>query len=296
MDVQDSAEPEANWLSIQVEAPPQAWDAIASLLIEAGCAGVQLCDQPPRVVGYLSEEQTDRVPSLQERLHHLGDYDLPPVIAVHIQPVTEQDWHTLWRRHFRSRRFGARLRVQPSWSKRKPQEGELLIQLDPGLAFGTGSHPTTALCLELLDAYVRPGMRVADLGTGTGILAIACAKLEAREVVAVDNDPLSVQIAEANAQRNGVGHQIQVLLGDGWDALQGTFDLIACNIISTFHLQTASRIPEFLADGGYYLASGVIGRNWREVRRAIEQQGGLNLLEVRKRRTWVAGMFQRASA
>ncbi len=296
MEVREGAEPETSWLSIQVEAPPQAWDAIASVLIESGCSGVQLCDQPPRVVGYLPEEQTDRVPHLQERLYHLGDYGLPPVIAVHIQPVTERDWHTLWRRYFRSRRFGTRLRVQPSWSKRKPQPGELLIQLDPGLAFGTGSHPTTALCLELLDAYVRPGMRVADLGTGTGILAIACAKLGAREVVAVDNDPLSVQIAEANAQRNGVAHQVQVLLGDGWDALQGTFDLVACNIISTFHLQTASRLPEFLEVGGYYLASGVIGRNWREVRRAIEREGGLNLLEVRKRRTWVAGMFCKQSA
>ncbi len=292
----NQAEAEAHWLSIQVQAPPQAWDAIASLLIEAGCAGVQLCDQPPRVVGYLPEEQEACVTTLQEQLSHLHEFDLPPVMAVHILPVSEKDWHALWRRHFRSRRFGTRLRVQPSWSKRKPNPEELLIQLDPGLAFGTGSHPTTALCLELLDTYVRPAMRVADLGTGTGILAIACAKLGASEVVAVDNDPLAVQITEANAQRNGVGQTVQIVLGDGWEGLHGTFDLIACNIISTFHIQTASRIPEFLRAGGYYLASGVIGRNWREVRQAIEQKANLRLLEVRKRRTWVAGMFQRPSA
>lgn len=285
---------EDSWYSIEVEAPPQVWDTIAGILIESGCSGVQLCDKPPRIVAYLPVNDSERVPTIQERLQHLKEFDLPPVSAVHIQPIREKDWHALWRRHFRSKKFGERLRVQPSWSRRKPNPGEIVIPLDPGLAFGTGGHPTTALCLEIIDRWLRPGMRVLDMGTGSGILAIACAKLGASRVLALDNDPLSVQIARENVQRNGVQACVQVEQRDHWYDLGETFDFVACNIISTFHLAHAHSVPALLNEEGYYLASGVIGRNWREVRNAL-LNAGLTLVEFRKRRTWTASLFQKPS-
>ncbi|MCX7688491.1 MAG: 50S ribosomal protein L11 methyltransferase [Fimbriimonadales bacterium] len=283
------------WLSIEVIAPPQVWDTVAAVMIESGCTGVQLCDKPPRLVGYLPETESERVAAIQEKLNRLPQFDLPPVAAVQVQTITEKDWHTLWRRHFRSRKFGQRLRVQPSWSKRKPEPNEQTILLDPGLAFGTGGHPTTALCLEMIDRWLQPGMRVLDMGTGTGILAIACAKLGAARVLAIDNDPLSVQIAQENVMRNGVSERVTVQLRDNWNDLNETFDFIACNIISTFHIANAPTLPPLLAPGGYYLASGVIGRNWREVRQAIEKEG-LTLVEFRKRRTWTASLFQKSAS
>jgi ribosomal protein L11 methyltransferase len=281
------------WLSIRVVAPPPAWDAVAAVLIDSGCAGVELRDQPYSVVAYLPATEEERLPVIEAQLRKLPDYDLPPIHKFEVQPVTEENWHTAWRRYFRSRRFGQRLRVQPSWSRHKPASDEILIQLDPGLAFGTGGHATTAMCLELLERYVRHGMRVADVGTGTGILAIAAAKLGAREVVAVDDDALAVKIAQGNAERNGVADRVRVLEGDGFHALHGTYDLIVCNIISSFLNSTASLVPPLLNAGGVYIVSGTSGRNWRGgVRRAIEG-AGLSLEEVRKRRTWVAAVFRK---
>lgn len=283
----------SEWLSIRVVAPPAAWDAIAAVLIDAGCAGVELREQPYSVIAYLPQSEHERLPEIEARLRQLSEYDLPPISKFEVQPVSPENWHTTWRRYFRSRRFGARLRVQPSWSRYKPRPEELLILLDPGLAFGTGGHPTTALCLELLDRYVQPGMRVADVGTGTGILAIAAAKLGAREVVAVDNDALSVKIAQGNIERNQVGHLVQVYEGDGFNALEGTFDLIVCNIISVFLEANAPKVPPLLNAGGIYIVSGISGRNWRtSVRHAIEAVG-LQVEEVRKRRTWVAAVFRK---
>jgi len=266
---------------------------VAAVLIDSGCAGVELRDQPYSVVAYLPATEEERLPVIEAQLRKLPDYDLPPIHKFEVQPVTEENWHTAWRRYFRSRRFGQRLRVQPSWSRYKPAPHEILVQLDPGLAFGTGGHATTAMCLELLERYVRHGMRVADVGTGTGILAIAAAKLGAREVVAVDDDALAVKIAQGNAERNGVADRVRVLEGDGFHALHGTYDLIVCNIISSFLNSTASLVPPLLNAGGIYIVSGTSGRNWRGgVRRAIEG-AGLSLEEVRKRRTWVAAVFRK---
>ncbi|OYT68875.1 MAG: 50S ribosomal protein L11 methyltransferase [Armatimonadetes bacterium JP3_11] len=284
----------SEWLSIRVVAPPPAWDAIAAVLMDSGCAGVELRDQPYGVVAYLPQSEQERLPAIEAQLRRLPEYNLPPIHKFEVQPVTEQNWHTAWRRYFRSRRFGRRIRVQPSWSRYKPSPDEVLIQLDPGLAFGTGGHATTALCLELLEKYLQPGMRVADVGTGTGILAIAAAKLGAREVLAVDNDELAVKVAQGNIERNGVAERVRAQVGDGFNALEGVFDLIVCNIISGFLVASAPQAPLRLKTGGVYLISGTSGRNWRgSVRRAIES-AGLQLEETRKRRTWVAAVFRKS--
>jgi len=283
----------SEWLSIRVVAPPPAWDAIAAVLIDSGCAGVELRDQPYSVVAYLPQSEQGRLPEIEAQIRRLPEYNLPPIHKFEVQPVTEQNWHTVWRRYFRSRRFGQRIRVQPSWSRHKPSPDEVLIQLDPGLAFGTGGHATTALCLELLEKYLLPGMRVADVGTGTGILAIAAAQLGAQEVLAVDNDELAVKVAHGNIVRNGVAERVRVQVGDGFNALEGVFDLIVCNIISGFLIASAPQVPPRLRTGGVYLISGTSGRNWRGgVRRAIES-AGLHLEEARKRRTWVAAVFRK---
>ncbi|MCS6919133.1 MAG: 50S ribosomal protein L11 methyltransferase [Fimbriimonadales bacterium] len=283
----------SEWLSIRVVAPPPAWDAIAAVLIDSGCAGVELREQPYSVVAYLPQSEQGQLSVIEQQLQRLPEYELPPIQKFEVQPVSEQNWHTAWRRYFRSRRFGARLRVQPSRSRHKPAPDEILIQLDPGLAFGTGGHATTALCLELLEGYVQRGMRVADVGAGTGILAIAAAKLGAREVIAIDDDALAVKIAQANIERNGVANCVQAHVGDGFHALQGTFDLIVCNIISGFLIASAPQVPPLLRAGGVYIVSGTSGRNWRGgVRKAIES-AGLQLEEARKRRTWVAAVFRK---
>ncbi|MDW8051219.1 MAG: 50S ribosomal protein L11 methyltransferase [Armatimonadota bacterium] len=283
----------SEWLSIRVVVPPAAQEAVAAVLIDSGCTGVEVRERPHSVIAYLPSEESARLPQIEARLQQLPTYDLPAVRKLEVQPVTEQNWHTVWRRYFRSRRFGTRLRVQPSWSRHKPNADEILVILDPGLAFGTGGHPTTALCLELLERYVQPDSRVADIGTGTGILAIAAAKLGAREVIAVDNDATAVSVAQANVERNGVASIVRVCEGDGFNALEGTFDLIVCNVISSFLEATAPQVPNYLNPNGVYIISGTSGRNWRKGVRPSIEAAGLKLEEKRKRRVWVAAVFRK---
>lgn len=280
------------WLQIRVEATLTTLAAIAAAMERLGCQGVELQDSPLVVVGYLPEEHQARLASFATHLEHFPDFGLPAVPPPQVTLVKAESWQKGWRRFFRSRRIGARIRVQPNWSKCRPQPGEIVIYLDPGLAFGTGSHPTTALCLELLQVYLRSGDRVADLGTGTGILAIAAAKLGAREVWAVDNDPLAVLVAQENIQNNRVAHQVRVVQGEGWQGLQGKFDLVLCNILSSFLVQTAPQVPLYLEENGLYLVSGVIHQNWREVEHAL-QSVGLQVVELRKRKQWVAAVYQK---
>lgn len=280
------------WLRICVDAPPPAWDAVAVAMERMGCQGVELLDAPTAVVGYLPPGDAQKVQELANHLKRFPEFGLPEAGPPRTEVVDGRTWQQAWKRFFRSRRIGERIRVQPTWSRKKPLPGEITLYLDPGLAFGTGSHPTTALCLELLQTYLQPGDRVADVGTGTGILSVAALKLGAAEVQAVDNDPVAICVAEENAERNGVQEGFQLREGDGWHALTGQFNLILCNIISSYLIRTALQVPGFLLPGGYYLVSGSIRANWREVDRAI-QGAGLQPVEICTRRQWVAGIYRR---
>ena len=146
---------------------------------------------------------------------HLGQ--MRPVGALKVQQLEEEDWANAWKQHYNTQRVGERTVIVPSWLDYEAEPDEIVLNLDPGMAFGTGLHPTTQLCLRLLEQHARPRQRTLDLGTGSGILAIAAAKLGAGPVVALDNDPIAVEAASANVARNGVegsgAGQVHVALG-----------------------------------------------------------------------------------
>ena len=179
--------------------------------------------------------------------------------------------------------IGSRLAVVPSWQQYDTDRVKLI--LDPGLAFGTGGHETTSLCLEALDEQVRGGERVLDIGTGSGILAIAALKLGAGSAEGVDIDPVAVRTAGENAALNGVADKLTVLVGDLSDKASGRYDIITANIVANAIISLAPAVPGLMAENATFIASGIIDSRKDEVIAALEA-AGLTVQEVKEKRGW----------
>lgn len=198
--------------------------------------------------------------------------------AVSARMVDEEDWAESWKEHFHVERFGERIVVVPSWRAYEPRDGDAVITLDPGMAFGTGQHETTRMCLEAIERAVRPETRVLDVGCGSGILSIAAAKLGAREVLAVDVDANCVRITEENARANGVDGVVRAREGSagaGWpfEMPAAGFDVIVANIIARVIVELAPALVRALAADGRLIVSGIIGEREAETSAALEAAG-----------------------
>lgn len=211
--------------------------------------------------------------------------------TVETEGVEQEDWQNGWRKYYHPMEIGRRLAVVPSWQEYETERTKLV--LDPGLAFGTGGHETTWLCLEALDRLVRGGERVLDIGTGSGILAIAALKLGAAAAEGVDIDPVAVRTAGENAALNGVADRLTVLVGDLSDKASGAYQLITANIVANAIISLAPAVPGLLAEGGAFIASGIIDTRRDEVAAAL-QAAGLTVREVREKRGWECMICTRA--
>ena len=212
--------------------------------------------------------------------------------TVETEGVEQEDWQNGWRKYYHPMEIGSRLAVVPSWQqydtdrvKDQLDTDRVKLILDPGLAFGTGGHETTSLCLEALDEQVRGGERVLDIGTGSGILAIAALKLGAASAEGVDIDPVAVRTAGENAALNGVQDKLTVLVGDLSDKASGTYDIITANIVANAILSLAPAVPGLMAEGATFIASGIIDSRKDEVIAGLEK-AGLSVVEVKEKRGW----------
>ena len=197
--------------------------------------------------------------------------------------VEQEDWQNGWRKYYHPMDVGQRLAIVPSWQDYETDRVKLI--LDPGLAFGTGGHETTNLCLEVLDERVKGGERVLDIGTGSGILAIAALKLGAAVAEGVDIDPVAVRTAGENAALNGVADKFTVLVGDLSDKASGQYDIVTANIVANAIMALAPAVPGLMADDAVFIASGIIDSRKDEVIAALEA-AGLAVLEVKEKRGW----------
>lgn len=205
--------------------------------------------------------------------------------------VCEQDWADAWKAYFDVERHGEHIVVVPSWRRFAPSPDDVVIELDPGMAFGTGQHETTRMCLEALERRVTPGSAVLDVGSGSGILSIAAAKLGAREVYALDIDPDCARITAENARLNGVDSIVRARagsLGDAWPFAgppAARFDLIVANIIARPIIDLAADFHAALRPGGRLIASGIIAAREGEVTGALDA-AGLRVDDVRSMGDW----------
>lgn len=245
----------------------------------------ELLDKPRDIVLfhlYFSPEQ-DMAAVLEEM--HARLLTAGVQAAVTQDTVKEEDWATAWKQYYHPIEIGSRLAVVPSWEEYKSDR--VVLRLDPGMAFGTGTHETTWLCLEWLDEVIKGGEDLLDVGTGSGILAIAGLLLGAAHADAVDIDAMAVRTAGENAQRNGVAQNLQVIIGDLAQKIKGTYQVVTANIVADAICRLAPALPVLLAPSGRLITSGIILEKQEAVEQAM-QQAGLQVLEVRKKNGWVA--------
>jgi ribosomal protein L11 methyltransferase len=241
-----------------------------------------------RVTTYLAADDVQSRARLEVGLWHLSQ--LHPIAEPTVRRVEAQDWATAWRQHFTPQAIGPFL-IAPSWCEVQPGPDQHLIRLDPGMAFGTGLHPSTRLCLLALAEAVAPGDAVLDVGTGSGILAIAAARLGAAPVVALDIDPQAVAIALANAAANGV--TLAPVAGRLEDQPPAGFDLVLANLLAPTLVTLAPSLAERTRAGGTLVASGVLSEQAEAVGAALGA-AGFRLAATPESGDWVALVARRA--
>jgi ribosomal protein L11 methyltransferase len=231
-------------------------------------------------VGSETDEQVRRI---EGDLWHLQAFGLSPVGELQRTEIAEEDWANAWKEHFHPLKVG-RVVIKPTWREWDAAPDEIVVELDPGMAFGTGLHPTTQLVLAALQDRVRPGMEILDLGTGSGILAIAAARLGAT-VTALDISEIAVEVARENVQVNGLRDAITVSRGS-IDAVSGRqFDLVFANIIASVLAELAPRLAAALRSGAELLGSGIVDERADLVRAAFTV-AGLTLGEQKREGDW----------
>lgn len=276
------------WIELSVAVHPEAVDAVSNVFQANGTGGVAIHqpvrqdregEEEPQFVGlpvikaYLpvTPDGLERERRIEQDLWHLQAFDLSPVGAMQRTEIDEEDWANGWKEHFHPLRIG-RVVIKPSWREWDPAPDDLVMELDPGMAFGTGLHPTTRLTLATLQRRVRPGMRVLDLGSGSGILAMAAAMLGAR-VEALDISDVAVEVARRNVQANRLADSVTVEQGS-IDAAEGrTYDLLLANIIAGVLIDLAPAMAAALEPEGTLLASGIIEERAQDVRDAFGDAG-----------------------
>jgi len=279
------------WLEISVLTSREAADAVGARLLDLRAGYVEEeTAQGVLLRTYLPDGPSTAAHLEALRQHVLGlrDFglDIGPATLT-VREVEGTDWTEAWKEHFRPFRVG-RFLIRPPWQEADVGEGEIEVVLNPGMAFGTGLHPSTRLCLHALEAHVQGGETVLDLGTGSGILAVAAAKLGARRVLAVDRDPLACAVAAENAQRNRV--EVEVRCGDLLAGIEEPVDVLVMNISAAAVAAVLPEVPSRLKRDGVFIASGFVEE---DVPKLLEgaARSGFRMEQILAQAEWRALVF-----
>lgn len=210
-----------------------------------------------------------------------------------LTPIQEEDWANSWKQYYQPLEINEHLMVCPSWIETKTKPGQIQLKLDPGSAFGTGSHETTALCLRLLTHYIWEGDRdILDLGCGSGILGIAAILLGAESVEALDLDPGAVRVTQENATKNGVSDQLEAHVGSLTEAYQADYSLVLANLLAEVLVELQPQLKARVKPGGYLICSGIVNTKVTQIDEAFEESHW-TLMEHREAQDWIARVYQR---
>lgn len=277
-------------------------ETIAEELVTLLGRGVEMLEDSLTIKAYLLQQETEtQLPQIHDLLHRLIPMELLDHLSIQIRYIENKDWMEEWKKGFQPIRIGRRLIIKPSWIPMNPAADDLVVEIDPGQAFGTGTHATTQLVLEALEDLCDD-MPVAtksllDVGTGTGILAISAAKLGFSTILCIDNDPLAVEAARENSQRNGVEKYVQVSNQD-ISSIGRHFDLILANLDRNTLLSLAKPLIQLLATKGTLILSGILTNQQAEVQACFSGKGMQLIRELQEHSAspeWVCIVMQKAS-
>ncbi|KAA0836608.1 50S ribosomal protein L11 methyltransferase [Bacillus paralicheniformis] len=304
------------WSEICIHTTHEAVEPISNILHEAGASGVVIEDpldlikERENVYGEIYQLDPNDYPDegviikaylpinsflgetvegIKETINNLLLYDIDlGRNKITISEVNEEEWATAWKKYYHPVKISEKFTIVPTWEEYTPvHTDELIIEMDPGMAFGTGTHPTTVLCIQALERYVKEGDSVVDVGTGTGILSIASAMLRAKQVEGYDLDPVAVESARLNSKLNKVSDHIEIKQNNLLDGVEGEKDVIVANILAEVILRFTDQAYSLLKDGGYFITSGIIQQKKQEVKDALVKEG-FTIVEVLSMEDWVS--------
>ncbi|HBG5343444.1 TPA: 50S ribosomal protein L11 methyltransferase [Clostridioides difficile] len=306
-----------NWIEVTIKTTTEAVEPITNILYEQGAGGAVIEDpkdflfqkkneldwdyveeevfkkneeEDVLIKTYVSEEKNvmEFVEIIKQKVLGLKDFGIDiGEGSVSLDQVNEADWANAWKAYYKPTKVGQRVVVKPTWEDYTMQDGDLIIELDPGMAFGTGTHETTSMCIRELEKYVNKDSKVFDIGCGSGILAIAAAKLGAKEVVAVDLDEVAVKVARENVLENKVEKSVSVMHGNLTDVIKDKADVIVANIIADIIKILAKDVQNFMKEDAIFISSGIILDKVEEVKESLIENG-FEIVEVQKLGEWSA--------
>ncbi|KQU17226.1 MULTISPECIES: 50S ribosomal protein L11 methyltransferase [Bacillaceae] len=309
------------WSEFAIHTTNEAVEPVSNILHEAGASGVviedplELVKERENVFGeiyhlnpadypdegvlikaYLPVNSFlgETVDAIKESINNLllFDIDLGKNV-VSISEVNEEEWATAWKKYYNPVKISERFTIVPTWEDYTPvSSDELIIELDPGMAFGTGTHPTTVMCIQALERTVQPGDLVVDVGTGSGVLSIAAALLEAKQVQSLDLDDVAVQSAKQNVELNNVQDRVSVSQGNLLDGVNEQADVVVANILAEVIMRFTDDVAKVVKPGGYFIASGIIQPKKQDVKDAIIASG-FTVEETILMEDWVAIIAKR---
>lgn len=265
------------------EKDEKAWDYVDETIFDTGYEGVV-------IKAYLAEEKNvvAELEMIREKIKRLPEYGLEiGEGSVEISEVDDSDWADSWKKYYKPTKIGDRIVIKPTWEEYSKTEGELVIELDPGMAFGTGTHETTSMCIRALEEYVTPDKTVFDIGCGSGILSIVAAKLGAHRVIGGDFDEVAVKVANENVALNGVGATVDIRLGNLLEVVEGSADIVVANIIADVIIMLSKDVPKIIKPGGIFISSGIIHEKLDLVQEALVSNG-FDIVKVEKLGEWAA--------
>lgn len=307
------------WIEIVIKTTYEAKEAVTNILHEAMVEGIVIED-PNDVINLMKEterwdyldvdliqdyydgvvikgyfirndDSKEKMDYIKSQINQLPRYDLDiGLTEIEIQEIEERDWNSEWKKNFKPFRLGQNVIIKPSWESYDSKSDDIIIEIDPGAAFGTGTHETTSICIEEMEKHLNEGMDVLDIGTGTGILAILASKLGAKSVLGIDIDEDSIRISKENTKINHC-HNVDIIKSNLLESIDYQADLVTANITADIIVRMIPELSKVMKKGGIFISSGILDTKVDSVKNALTEHG-FNIIEEVTKGEW-AGISAR---